>query len=453
MVETASPKIKKVLFYTGSSYGFGSWTIWQVYEIAQVYPTILLAEKLDSEIEGILKNKKFFPKLQRIIPVRYSSDSLKAMVKNNRTLYRRAIEVVKDYKPDVIVTGGLVYPFPLYLRRIGQREGVLNVCPFSPRFFTSEKIRSRVKLISAHLDRPRFLPFFISLFWTNLKKQLGHFLFYWILPLAVGERPFRKEPGCILFNEIAGRSADYYVSFLKQDYDSALQDGMPFEKLYNLSQPYPARYEEILDFLKKKFLLTKANKFKNKEKILTLMWENSEIGIKRKKSKLISKKELSEQRTKIIRLIIEKLQGWKIFIKPHPGTKHHEFSEMKKTLGLISSNIEIVDPLECAEKYILISDVIVGLPPTSSTLYTASLICPEKPILSLDFEDELLGDGYKNFNGVEYIDNEEKFINILELIRNNKYSKSNHKLKEEWPVGKDFSSFRELLEYLVKKGR
>ena len=97
----------------------------------------------------------------------------------------------------------------------------------------------------------------------------------------------------------------------------------------------------------------------------------------------------------------------------------------------------------------------MGMPPASSiTLYTASLICPEKPILSLDFENELLGDGYKDFNGVEYIDNEEKFINILELIRDNKYRKHYHPQEEAQKVQwkeKNFSSFLELLEYLFNK--
>ena len=56
------PKIKKVVFYSGTPRGFRSFLIGDLYEISQTYPVILLSEKLDSQIEGILKNKTLFPK-------------------------------------------------------------------------------------------------------------------------------------------------------------------------------------------------------------------------------------------------------------------------------------------------------------------------------------------------------------------------------------------------------
>jgi len=310
-----------------------------------------------------------------------------------------------------------------------------------------------VKSISARLKKPKFLPFSTSLFWESLRKEFGHFLYYWILPLTVGEAPFRKEPGCVLFKKITGRSADYYVSFSKKDYNLALQDGMPQEKLYNLSQPYPAGYAKVREFLKKRFALNKTDGQKNKKKILTIMWPHSEIGIKREKLSLIPKEKVRKQRIRIISLITETLKDWKIFIKPHPEAKAAECLKIKKTFEPLSESIEVVDRSEWADAYTEISDAVLGLPPTSITLYTASLICPEKPILSLDFENELLGDGYKNFNGVEYIDNEEKFINILEIIRDNKYRKHYREQgKDQWG-GKNFSSFLELLENLFNKKR
>ena len=62
-------KVKKVIFYTSIPRLFRTTLIGHLYEIAQVYPVILLSEKLDSETERALKNKDLFPKLEKIIPV------------------------------------------------------------------------------------------------------------------------------------------------------------------------------------------------------------------------------------------------------------------------------------------------------------------------------------------------------------------------------------------------
>ena len=85
-----------------------------------------------------------------------------------------------------------------------------------------------------------------------------------------------------------------------------------------------------------------------------------------------------------------------------------------------------------AEEYIEISDVILGMPPVSMTLFTASLQCPEKPIISLDLNKELLGDFYKDSDTIEYIDEEEKFIETIKLIKNGQYkkNKTNQKFEE-----------------------
>lgn len=445
------PKINKILFYAGGGYGFRSLLIWFVYEISQVYPTILLSEKLDPDTEKLLLNKNFFPKLEEIVPVPYPSNSLKLMVKNNRPLYETAKKIIRQYKPDIVITTGKnLYPFPLYLRRIAQESGAMNICPLGSQTFRAQDYALWSKLISAHLKKSKFLPFSIRLLLINFRKQIGHFLYYWLLPLMVRETPFRQEPGCVLFGENLGKSADYYLAFSKKDYDLSLQERMPPEKLYILSSLYPQGYEEIRESLKRAFILDKADKLKDKKKILTWMYPDFEIGIKRENRQLISEGEMEKERRKIISLVTETLKDWKIFIKPHPNTKPQHLLKIKKSFSDFS-NVEIADPLEWADGYTEISDVILGSPPCSITIYTASLICPEKPILSLDLQKELLGDAYKNFNGVEYIDREEKLINILELIRDNKYHKDYREQKKEALGQKELPNIAESLGYLMKK--
>lgn len=103
----------------------------------------------------------------------------------------------------------------------------------------------------------------------------------------------------------------------------------------------------------------------------------------------------------------------------------------------------IVNPFEPADKYIEMSNVIVGIPPASNTLFTASLQCPEKIILFLDLKHEFLGDSYKDFNGIKYIDNEKEFIDVLNLIRDNKYCK-----KYGTESNSSFSDTNKLLDYI-----
>ena len=74
---------------------------------------------------------------------------------------------------------------------------------------------------------------------------------------------------------------------------------------------------------------------------------------------------------------------------------------------------------------------------------------PDKNIkeLSLDLQHQLLGDYYKDFEGIEYIDTEQKLINILKLISKNEYQKES-KTK---PGSDGFSNSIELIEYLFCK--
>ena len=286
--------IKKVLFYTSVPRLFRATLIGHLYEIAQVYPVVLLSEKLDEETEKVIRNKKLFPKLEKIVPVeQYTGRKMNLFARSKYLSTRRETRA----------------------------------------FF--EKAFFREKLKTANIDK----------------------------------------------------------------------------------------------------------------KIITLMLPAENIGFRRKDLSLISEREREEERKKIIFQIVTILKGWKVYIKPHPETK--QVDRIKKFFESISGNIKVVDPREPADKYIEMARVIVGLPlSASTTLFTASLQCPQKPILSLDFEKELLGDYYKNFEGIEYIDNEKDFLRILELIRDNKYYKKNYRTKLK---ADSFSNATELLEHLVQK--
>ena len=455
MLEVINEKIKKeivsypkVIFYTGNPYIFRTGLIGYLYEISQLYPVILLSEKLDLETEEALKNRELFPKLEEIIPVNYFTLPRMNLFSKNRYLYNLAKNVIQKYKPDIVVSTNDLCLFELYLMRFAKRINSLKITIQPSNIRDSVSITKWVDLINANLRFPPFLPFKLRLFLVKCRKYFGHFLYYWILPLSVGEKPFFGKSSYILRKGNSGmRDADYQIVFSKRDYDIYLKDGVPAKKLYILPHPLARKTKEFF----RKVYFNKFKKYKGDTKVISLMLpEDTALGFEKENFSLISKKKREKTWIEIIKLINKILSGWKIYVKPHPDTKN--FNQIKENFKSLSENIKVVNPQEPADKYIEIGDIIIGLPLSASTaLFTASLQCSEKPIISLDFHQEFLGDYYKDFEGIEYIDSEKSFIDILKLIRNNKYKKKQGGLKKEELRGKEFSDTVELLEYLFQK--
>ena len=64
----------------------------------------------------------------------------------------------------------------------------------------------------------------------------------------------------------------------------------------------------------------------------------------------------------------------------------------------------------------------------------------------MNLHSELLGDVYKDFDGIEYIDTEEQFIRALDTIRNETYQKKNNPTSNF-----DFADAAEFLNYVYEK--
>ncbi|KPJ57006.1 hypothetical protein AMJ49_03125 [Parcubacteria bacterium DG_74_2] len=438
----------RILFYTSVPRIFRTTQIGHLFEISQRYPVILLSEKLDPETEKILKNKELFPKLERVIPVRQFDQKRNPFIKN-RELYKLAKLVIKKYKPNILIFGDM--PFELYLSRFAKKEKLIQIVFQGGFQMADQKEVALFHLLNASFKWPTFLPLSVRLFLSKCKQYLGHFFYYWILPLSIKQVPFKVKSSFILKEKaLPGKTVDYYIVYSKRDYHLCLRDGLLAEKLYIL--PHPLKREKTKKFFERVFSLNLLKKSQN-NKTLVLMWPAEQIGFKKSDLSLISKEDIQNNRIKIITTITKIIEKWKIYVKPHPAIKSLPTKIQKKIecnleeVRSVSHSIWIADPLEPADKYIEMSKVIVGLPPASTTLFTASLQCSEKVILSLDLDHQLMGDSYKDFQDIEYIDNEEKFINTLELIRNNKYSKKYRTQKEP----NEFSSSLEVLEFLLRK--
>jgi len=183
---------------------------------------------------------------------------------------------------------------------------------------------------------------------------------------------------------------------------------------------------------------------KEGKNIATIMWPGENLEFYRQDYSLIPEKQVLASRLKAVRLITEKLTGWKVFIKPHPSLG--DVAGIKNLLAEVPGDISVVEPTEPADKYIAMSKVIVGFPLPSTTLFTASLQHHGKIILSLNLNQAFLGDAYEKFNGVDYFDRESDFAQTLELIRESKYNKES-RVRSNFKL----SGINELLEHIYAK--
>ncbi len=451
-VESNGKKVKnypKVIFYSGIPRSFRNEFIGYLYEISQVWPVILLSEKLDAETEEIVRNKELFPGLEKIIEVgQYGNEKVSPLnvLVRHRIFSKLAKNIILNNKPDIVFATGCNI-FESYLRRFAKDANAITISGTGPFFLVRpDNVKTFSNLGNAYGRFPSFLPEKIKILLVKARKYSAHAFYYWISPLLSGQKPFFREPSCILWDVENVKGADYYFVYFKEDYDILVKKNAPAEKLFVLSHPLSGKGRGIFE---KVYFPYARNKHKLDNKVLTVMWPEAEIEFTRQKISLIPEEEVRKKRIRIISLISKILKGWRVFIKPHPMVKDKpgQFQEIVKMLKPISDQIKVVNPSEPAEEYIDISDVIVGLPPASYTIFTASLQCPEKPILSLDLSEAFSGDIYKNFDEVEYINNEDKLINILELIRDNKYKK---KIKRE-EKKEGFLSVVEALESILNK--
>jgi len=439
----------KILLYTGNPRAFRTTSIGYLYEIAAKYPVFVVSEKLDSETEGILQDKKLFPGVEEIIPISQFTGERMSLFSKNKYLYRLAGNIIKQYRPDIIISPSDTHSlFELYLMRFAKRKNILKITIQVDNIGDTEESAERIDLTNSYLKFPSFLPFWLRFFLVKCRKYFGHFLYYWIFPIMVGEKPFFGKSSHILRKGISGmRDADYQIAFSERDYNVYFKNGVPDEKLYILAHPLSLQNTAIFEKFQK---ADQGEKNKKDAKVISLILPNIlEFGFRKADHSLITYKEREEVWNKIIKSIQKILPGYQIYVKPHPAIEN--IDHLRKILEQSSKNIKIADPQEPADKYIEISDIIIGLPLSVSTvLFTASLQCPEKPILSLDFFQEMIGDNYKNFDGIEYIDNEGNFIETLTLIRDNQFQKKYQKNTEEKAIekSKKFSNAVEMLERL-----
>lgn len=445
MENTDTKRPIKILFYTFTPRAFRATLIGHLYEICQKYPTVLLSEKLDDATEKILGDRNLFPNLETIIPARQFTGRKTNLFIQNFRLFRQAKKIIDAYRPDVVISGSDYNSlFELYLFRFAKQAGSATIAIQPSLALGETKIVQRwIDLTNIHERFHKFLPFTLKRLVVYSRKQLGHALIYWLLPILAGQKPFTGKSSYVLRAGNSGmRDADFQIVLSKKDCDLFKRSGVPEKKLYILPHPFFRKSNnQVFDKLYKQGGWLK----KGRGRSVSIMLPNEiTLGFKNNTWKIIERNEREKEWQEIVSITASALPGWRIYIKPHPDGI--DLATLKEKFQAISSKITVTDPRSAAEAYTKISDVVIGLPPpASTTLFTALSQSPQKPILALDTLKEVIGDYYKNFEGIEYITDKDKLTQILKLIRANKYRRGGTVAQL-----KDFNDTVEMIKSLLK---
>lgn len=403
----------KILFYIANPYVFRSGPVGYLYDICQEFPVVFLSEKLDPETEKILTDKKFFPKLEKIIPFRQFTGEKRNLFQKNIYFYKTAKEILEKERPEIIVCSSDTHSlFEMYLMRFAKKKNILRLAVQTANVGDNKVIEQRVNLTNAYLRFPQRLPSGIRRQMVKIRKYFGHILYYWIMPLVVGEMPFFGKSSYILYKGNSGmRDSSFQTVFSRKDYKIFLQDGVPAEKLRILFHPLATKTRK---FFQEAFW---QNVRKNSgQKAIVVLLPEDKIGFKRQDNSLISEQEVFAARKEIMDFVAKTLEDWIIYFKPHPDIV--DVQGFLLPFAYFGDRIKIIDKNEPLDKYIEISDAILELPLAAGTaLFTAALQCPEKPVISVDLHQEILGDYYKYAFGIEYVNNLSDLSDLLQQIK------------------------------------
>src|SRR3990167_6719899 len=179
----------KVLFQATNHSTFRSTLVGYLYEIAQKHRVVLFVEEIDSFTKKILGDKNLFPGLEKIIF--FSPPFRGDILRKNYYLNKMSKKLIKDYKPDIVITPEDIWPMSLYLLKFAKKKGILTFALQDGfRIAESKKLYLWSCLTNSHLRTPDFLPLYLRMLLVKMKKYFGHFMYYWILPVSVGKMPF-----------------------------------------------------------------------------------------------------------------------------------------------------------------------------------------------------------------------------------------------------------------------
>lgn len=413
--------METILFYTNTARAFRTTLIGYLYEVSQSYRVILLSEQLDQQTLTVVNDKSLFPGLEQIIQVDQYTLQRESLFRKNIRLVGLAKCAITTFTPNIVIASSDIHSqFEMYLIRRAKKFNILCITIQDTLSFDIKDIAIWKEMQSVKTRTPDKLPMAVRIAITKIRKYLAFFLCHYLLPLSVAEMPFWGRYSFQLSNAYSGiLNTDYQIVFDAAQLKLYQDGGVPARKLIVLAHPLKRKSRKIFEIAY--FNHEKVVSCPSKSVLILLPFERT--GVMKNGSSIINQKNRDRLILQIVTMICAKLPDWQIYIKPHP--LHIRNDDIKSKIAVVSQEIIVINPSDPVESYIGMVDVIIDLPRSASTaLFFASMQSQDKPILSLDLDHELLGDSFKYFRGVEYVDSMEQLSTIIEQIRNSHYVKT-----------------------------
>jgi len=342
----------KILFFAGTPRQFRTTLIGYFYSLCNEKnaEVILLKDDnndLDKETKNALTRKDLFPNLVAVVPS----------------------SCYKNYIAEAIVVPSDMHSFvEMEMLRWAKKKGMQTMA-------IQATLYDKAKTVSDYIDWENSKRMLMPL--VKIRKYLGHFWMYVVKPLIRKEKPFWGKSSFILHKGQSGmRDADYQVVWDEWQRDILLTDGVSEEKLRIENHPIKSHFkifdEAYFQYLKKE----------TKKSVLLVI-----------PSEFVTDGKHYELWGKTIDFFYA--NNWQVFLKPHPDTTNFLFPYSQFA----------IDSEEPIDKYIYLSDLVIGLPPALSTsLYIADLM--GKKTIAYDPFKEWRGDFLKGRGNIIYINNE-----------------------------------------------
>jgi len=400
--------MKKVIFYPGPMHLFWTTGICYVNELSKYYEVTLVLEKATKEdgekINYLTKNR-----LKKICYVKYANKLRRHWIYKNAT-----IKLVNDIRPDFVFAISDRTPFATYLLSYSKKNGAVNICYQAAVHLSVMSEQKKALEGSRAIKKYGYLPFNFAKMLIKGEALLKHYWHYVVAPILVGHAPFIGPSSAYLIKGWpAMRDGDFFIVFSEREKRLCLIDGLLEDKIIVIS--HPLRWKSIRDF-KDKLLKSNINKINNNtvntgKNNVVIFLDDLEEGINRETGKVIKKDKTYTTWKKIIEITSEKFSNYAIFIKPHPASlPKDDFLENIKTIFDRLPNVKLVEKNTNALYCMFKSEIIIS--EMSNVLYVASLLFNDKVIISLDLNNKLFGNFYKNTKNIHYISHIKDFENL-----------------------------------------
>jgi hypothetical protein len=270
----------------------------------------------------------------------------------------------------------------------------------------------------------RFIPRFIRVKLSCLRRVIAQHIYYVVIPLLARSKPFFGYNGVFRLDYSRLAGIDYSVVFTAKTKEMMLDGGADKNKVTVIPHPMiPGGADPVWDKYGIEIHAWNQDESCRRKTITCFMDIETNWGFRREDNAPISDREIMKSRLSVFRLIHETLPDWTIQVKPHPMSAHSPiYQKAKDSIEAISlKKIKWISPETPADRLIMESGAVVGFPPATTALFSAIMLRPGIPAMTVDLCGELRGDGYLGIDGVITVSDLQRLTDLLECLKFGKW--------------------------------